>query len=310
MVSRVTTPGNYASVLANLLKAQQNQQLAGEKVATQQNGSNLKDFAKNSEVLGAMRSVQSRLQVYSDQNNILADRLATQDQALNSVYDAAARVRQLMQESLASGRVDNLVQDIQGEMNNAVAALNARYAGKYMFAGGQVDTAPFSAQTLSDLTAPPASISALFQNDNFKAVNKVDEATTVTTGILASDIGTEMMTALQAFQQFNAGANGPFDGAMTDAQKAFLESQLQPWGTVASNVVIQVARNGSQQKRLENVEKDITGRTNALAGMIGEITDADMALAASQLQTAQLSVQSAAYVFQALKDSSLINILR
>lgn len=310
MVSRVTTPGNYASVLSNLLKAQQNQQLAGEKVATQKNGSNLKDFAKNSEVLGAMRSVQSRLQVYTDQNNILADRLVTQDQALNSVYDAATRVRQLMQESLASGRVDNLVSDIQAEMNNAVAALNARYAGKYMFAGGQVDTAPFSAQTLSDLTAPPASIAALFQNDNFKAVNKVDEATTVTTGILASDIGAEMMTALQAFQQFNEGANGPFAGAMTDAQKAFLESQLQPWGSVASDVVIQVARNGSQQKRLENVEKDITGRTNALAGMIGDITDADMALAASQLQTAQLSVQSAAYVFQALKDSSLINILR
>ena len=310
MVTRVTTPGNYASVLANLLKAQQNQQIAGEKVSTQKNGSNLKDFAKNSEVLGAMRSVQTRLGVYTDQNNILADRLATQDQALNSVYDAAARVRQLMQESLASGRVDTLVQDIQGEMNNAVAALNGRYAGKYMFAGGQVDTAPFSAQTLSDLTAPPAVIANLFKNDNFKSVNKVDEATTVNTGMLASELGTEMMNALQAFQAFNEGASGPFDGAMTDAQKAFLEGQLQPWGTVASNVIIQVSRNGSQQKRLENVEKDITNRTNTLAGMIGDITDADMALAASQLQTAQLSVQSAAYVFQALQSSSLINLLK
>ena len=30
----------------------------------------------------------------------------------------------------------------------------------------------------------------------------------------------------------------------------------------------------------------------------------------ADLQTAQLSVQSAAYVFQALKDSSLLNVLR
>jgi len=310
MVTRVTTPGNYSSVLANLLKAQQNQQVAGDKVSTQKNGSNLKDFAKNSEVLGAMRSVQSRLQVYQDQNAIVADRLATQDQALNTVYDAAARVKQLMQEALASGRADTLVQDIQAEMNNAVAGLNSRYNGKYLFAGGQVDTQPFAGQTLSDLTAPPAVVANLFKNDNFKSVNKVDEATTVSTGMLASDIGTQMMSALQAFQQFNEGAQGPFNGALSDAQKTFLEGQLAPWGTVASNVIIQVSRNGSQQQRLEGVEKDLTNRSNTLAGMIGDITDADMALAASQLQTAQLSVQSAAYVFQALKDSSLINMLR
>jgi flagellar hook-associated protein 3 FlgL len=44
--------------------------------------------------------------------------------------------------------------------------------------------------------------------------------------------------------------------------------------------------------------------------MLGDITDADMAQAAADLQTAQLSVQSAAYVFQALKESSLLNVLR
>jgi flagellin-like hook-associated protein FlgL len=44
--------------------------------------------------------------------------------------------------------------------------------------------------------------------------------------------------------------------------------------------------------------------------MLGDITDADMAKAAADLQQAQLSVQSAAYVFQALQESSLINVLR
>lgn len=310
MVTRVTTSGNYANVLSNLIAAQKNQQLAGNKVATQKNGSNLKDFARNSEVLGAMRSVQSRLQVFTDQNTVLADKLSTQDQALNSVYQSAAAVKQLISESLASGRVDTLVADIQAQMNSAVEALNARYAGKYLFAGGQIDTRPVTATTLADLTAPPAVIADLFKNDTFKSQNKVDEATTVNTGILASEIGTEFLTALQTFQSFNEGASGPFTGAMTAAQRTFLEGQLGPLGTVADNVIIQVARNGSQQKRLEGVTEDLVGRSNTLAGMIGNITDADVAQAVSELETAKISVQSATYVFQSLKESSLLSVLR
>ena len=70
------------------------------------------------------------------------------------------------------------------------------------------------------------------------------------------------------------------------------------------------AYNGVNQKRLETVAEDLTTRQNTLAGMLGEITDADMAKAAADLEQAQISVQSAAYVFQALQESSLINILR
>jgi flagellar hook-associated protein 3 FlgL len=64
------------------------------------------------------------------------------------------------------------------------------------------------------------------------------------------------------------------------------------------------------QKRIDTVAEDLETRSNSLAGMIGKITDADMAQAAANLQQAQLSVQSAAYVFQALQQSSLINILK
>ena len=53
MVTRVTTPGNYATVLTNLLAAQERQSVAGAKVATQKNGQDLKDYAKSSELLTA-----------------------------------------------------------------------------------------------------------------------------------------------------------------------------------------------------------------------------------------------------------------
>ena len=58
------------------------------------------------------------------------------------------------------------------------------------------------------------------------------------------------------------------------------------------------------------MRQDLVARQNTLAGMMGEITDVDMAEAVSRLQAAQLSVQSAAEVFRTLSETSLINLLR
>lgn len=309
MVSRVTTSGNYSAILGNLMAAQERQLQAGNKVATQKNGQDLKDYAKSSELLTAMRTVQTRLQAFQDQSNLLTDKLQTQDTGLVRVKDAAAAMRQIFSDAIASGRVDTLVEDVQAQLSNAVEGMNARYGGKYLFAGGQVDTRPVTAVSLTDLTAGPP-ISSFFQNDQFRVTAKLDEATTVTTGLLASTIGTDMLTAFRDFQAFNEGANGPFVGQMTDAQRTFLEGQLQIWDDVRSDVTNIAAYNGTNQKRLDTVADDLESRQNALAGMLGEITDADMAQAAAELQTAQLSVQSAAYVFQALRESSLLEILR
>lgn len=309
MVTRVTTSGNYANVLSNLLAAQRNQMEAGDKVATRKNGQNLKDYAKSSELLTAMRSVQTRLGVYEDQNKVLTDKLGTQNTALTRVADAAQAVRQIFSEALASGRADTLVEDVEAQLRNAAEGMNARYGGKYLFAGGQVDTRPVTVTTLSDLTAGPP-ISSFFQNDDFKVTAKLDEATTVTTGILADDIGTDLLNVFKDFQTFNQGGSGPFTGQLTAAQQTFLEGQLASWDAVRADVTNTAAYNGVNQKRLETIAEDLQTRQNSLAGMVGDITDADMAEAAAQLQQAQLSVQSAAYIFQALQQSSLINLLR
>lgn len=310
MVSRVTTPGNYSAVIFNLLSAQQRQMEAGEKVATQRNGSNLKDFSKSNEAITAMKTVQARLTVFQDQNTMISDKLEIQDAALVRVADAAQAVRQAMMEAIATGRADNLAEDIEAQLHTAVEGMNARYAGKYLFSGGQVDTKPVTAQTLTDLTLPPGIIANFFKNDTFRVTAKLDEGTTIQTGYLADEIGANMMTAFQTFEAFNQGASGPFNGPLTAAQKTFLEGQLATWDQARVDVTNLTARNGVNQARAKSIGFDLEARQTTLSGMLSDVTDADMGEAASDLQTAQLAVQSAAYVFQALKESSLLSILR
>jgi len=309
MVTRVSTPGNYSAILANLLAAQQRQMQAGDKVSTQKNGSDLKDYARDAEMLTAMRAVRTRIEVYQEQNTFISERLSTQDTALTRVADAAQETRQAISEALASGRVDTLMEDLEAQFRNAVEGMNVRYGGKYLFAGGQVDTRPVTATTLADLTSGPP-IASFFQNDDFLTSAKVDEATSVSMGVLADDLGTAMMVAFQNIQAFHEGGSGPFSGAMTAAQRTFLENQLATWDGIREDVTNVAARNGMIQKRVETVADDLQTRHNAISGMIGDITDADMAEAAAQLQQAQLSVQAAAHVFSSLQESSLLNILK
>jgi flagellar hook-associated protein 3 FlgL len=308
MVTRVSTVGNYATVLANLMAAQQRQLDANVRVSTQKNGSSLKDFAQSDELLTGMNSVQARLKGYQDQNTILADKLTTQDTALNQVADAAQATRQAIADALASGDASNLMNDVQGQMNKAVGALNTKYNGTYLFAGGAINTQPVTATTLAGLTAGPP-IASFFQNDQFKTQSQVDDSTTLTTGVLADQVGTPALNAFQSIEAFNQGASGPFNGTLTPAQRTFLESQLATWDQVHTGVVNVTAQNGMVQQRLDSVGTDLTSRQNTLATMIGGITDADMAKASADQQMAQLSFQAAAQVFQTLKNSSLLSLL-
>ncbi|WP_340647460.1 flagellin [Phenylobacterium sp.] len=309
-MNRVSSNGNYSAVLANIQAAQQRQMEAGARVATQKQGTDLKGYARNAEMLTAMKSIDARLGGYREQNKLITDKLTTQDFALNQLTSSAEGTRETIAQALASGRADTLMQDLQGFFRNSVDGLNARYGGKYVFAGGQIDTLPVSATALSDLTNPLKAIADFFHNDDFVTQAKVDDSTTVTTGLLANNLGTDLMSAFKDLQAFQEGVDGPFQGNLTDNQRIFLEGVLANWDSVRKELVNNTARNGMVQTRVDSVKVDLIGRQNSLAGMMGDITDADPAEAATALQQAGVAVQAAAQVFLSLQNSSLLNVLR
>ncbi|HEX2558745.1 flagellin [Phenylobacterium sp.] len=307
---RIATTTSYSAVLANLTAAQKRQLDAGDRLASQKNGDDLKDYAKNAEMLTAMRTVHTRTEGYLSQNVMLSEKLIAQDSALTKMVDAATRVRQRITDALATKSGEGLMLEIEAEFRTAMSGLNAKFAGKSLFAGGQININPVSAQTMADLTAPLATIPGFFHNDDFKVQARLDESTTETTGFLAEELGTGMLTAFRDMQAFEEGATGNFGAQLTQAQETFLTGQLAAWEQVTDYLIEQTARNGMVQKRVEDVGLDLARRRDMTAGMIGNIVDADMAKAASDLSQAEFSVQAAAQVFATLRESSLLNVLR
>ena len=304
-MNRVSTSGNYALVLANLTRAQQSQMYFGNQVATQKKGSDLKAYSATADTLTAMHTVQARLKSYQDQNTVVADRLSSQDVALNQVTDAAGNIRQALANALATGSSETMMTDIEAQVSSAVEGMNARYNGKYLFAGGQVDTKPVSVNSIEDLT-DPVNVADVFHNDDYKMENKLDDSTKLTTGVLASDIGTDMMEALRALQNSPVG---PFTGKLTTDQQAWLTQQLSTWDGIGSNLTTMTAANGLMQKRVDDSKDAVVAQDTTVTGMIGDITDADMGQATTQLQMAQMAVQASAHVFQTLQGASLLSLL-
>jgi flagellar hook-associated protein 3 FlgL len=285
---------------------------AENRVSSTVNGNDLKAFSQQAETLTAMKSVDARITNYQAQNTQIAAKLTTQDQALTAVAGSATAVRQALSDALASGDATSMMQSIQSQFQTATSSLNTQYDGKYLFAGGQINTQPVTAQQMTDLTAgspPLPAISSFFQNDNYQTQAKLDDTTTVTTGQLASTLGTPLLTEFQAIQAYNDGPNGPLTGTLNATQQAFLTTEMQNFTTVATNLTQAAAQNGLVQDQVSQVATNLTTQQTTLTGMIGNITDADMAKAATDLSNAQLSVQASAKVLQALQSDSLLQLL-
>ncbi len=79
----------------------------------------------------------------------------------------------------------------------------------------------------------------------------------------------------------------------------------------AKTATIDVAsRNGSLQKRVEQMTVSHQAQKSSLSDLVTDRTDADLAKAVTDLQLSQVAVQAAAQVISQLRDVSLLNYLR
>jgi flagellar hook-associated protein 3 FlgL len=308
MMDRISTASAYSSVLANLMQAEVAQTNAGNQLSSTEQASDLQGYGGGAEALTALQSATSQVTGYLNNSQNVAAKLATQDTALTAVASAATSASQAITQALAANSGTSLMSALQDALSSAVGGLNTTYNGEYLFSGGQVGTPSTSATSLADLTAAP-SVSSLFNNDQRVTATQLDSNTSISTGFLASDVGSPLFSALQAIEAYNQGPNGPISGSLTSAQATFLTGQISSLDTVETNLNNVVAQNGQAQSEVTSVQTALTSQQTMLQGLVGNVSDANLAQASTNLQQAQLSIEAAGQVFQALNNSSLLSSL-
>ena len=305
-MTRVSTFGNYESALANLMFAQTRANEAQGRVSTQKVATSLTGFGRQSETLTALKSTQSRIQGFMDTATAAGERLSAQDLAFNRIADGAGGARQAIADALAAGRLDGLMLEVEGQFQMVQGGLNAKHQGRYLFAGGNVETAPVDVMTLADLAAVPA-VADVFSNDTLKHRSRVDEGTVLETGALADEVGTEIFQIFKDIQTYHQAT--PLNGTISDATRDFLTDILKRLDAGRETVTDTAARNGSMQNRVDAIVASQTDQMTALNAVLAGKTDADMAQAITDLQLSQVAIQAAAQVVNQLRSVSLLNFL-
>lgn len=307
-MTRVSTFGNYQSALLDLMSAQTRAADAQERVSTQKNATDLTGFGRQSETLTSLKGAQSRIQGFMDTSEAVTARLTTQDLALTQIDDGVAGLREAVGSVLATDSAGSLMLELEGRFQAIRSGLTTRHQGGYLFSGASTSTPPMTITTLAELAAAP-DVASVFHNDTLKTASRVAEGTTLETGFLADELGSEVMEILRDIQIYHAGANGPLDGKVTAAQKAFLTTQLGRLEQAANGVIDKTAKTGSMVNQVKTVLKGHQGQLNSLDELVGNRTDADMAVAITDLQMSQVAIQASAQVISQLRQVSLLNYL-
>ena len=308
-MNRISTSQVYASALLGVMQAQQRQADAARQVATGVRADDLKGYADQGATLQASRTVSARTQALLDDNAVLTERLNAQADALTNLSAASQGAAKALGEVIATGDASTLVQTLQGWFGQASQALNADYAGQYLFAGGTTDQPPVDTTDIHALTgAAPAS--QHFHDGDLVRSDRIDETTTVQTSLKAVDIGRPLFEALKTVMDYDQPPTGPLTGKLTPAQMQFLQAQLPVINAATDTVRGAQTRTGVLQAQVETATSVLTGRKSAVDGLIGARTEVDPAEAASRLQLAGVTLQASAQVFASLSGSSLLDALR
>lgn len=308
-MNRVATFGNYQSALLDLMKAQTRAADAQERVSTQKNATDLTGFGRQSETLTALKGAQSRIQGFIDTSKAVSARLTTQDLALTQINDGIAGLREAVGSVLATESAGALMLELEGRFQSIRGGLTMRHHGGYLFSGASTATSPVTVTNLAELSAAP-DVASVFANDTLKTASRVAEGTTLETGFLANEVGSEVFEILRDIQAYHAGVNGPLTGKVTEAQKTFLTAQLSRLEQAATAVIDKTAKTGSMANQVESVTRGHEAQRASLDELVSNRTDADMAVAITDLQLSQIAIQASAQVISQLRQVSLLNYLR
>ena len=137
----------------------------------------------------------------------------------------------------------------------------------------------------------------------------VGDGQSVQIGVLASDIGTKLMTALQNLVQAD-NPSGSLNGQLSSSQITTLTSSVLPdAAAAASGLNAATAANGDVYKRLQDAITSQTSLSTMYKGFVSNIEDADMGAAVTKLNQDQVALQAALQVTARLGQLSLLNYL-
>jgi flagellar hook-associated protein 3 FlgL len=308
-VDRVATNAQAQYLLSEIMKRTQalnttQQQIASGKVSTTYAG-----LGNKARALEAARASAARVDAYQSATQAALNQVNLQDTELTQLSGIAQQLQSAISGAVGRNDATGLMQQVQNIFDQASQILNAKDPnGNYLFGGDKDNAPPFKATSLSDL-ANLANVSDAFSNGIEKKSVMVADGQSVQIGVLASDMGTQLMQTLKDIAGFAAGPNGNFGTQLTSAQSDFLSGEMPAAQAAAHGLNDATAANGYTNNQLTDASDHQQAISALYTGFVSDIENVDMPTAISQLNQNQTALQAALQVTAQLGQITLLNYL-
>lgn len=307
-MTRVTDFNQHATMISYLMRSAEEQSKTEEMIASGKKVNSFADIPGDTGVLLSARRVEANLQQYTRTSNEILNRLGLQDIQMSEMEAASDDVRQLVTQTVGTGSSLNFHDALEGIFQRLVSLMNSSIDGKFIYSGTRTDTPPVNISTLDELAAL-ASVNDAFDNNGLKRSVNIDDNEQAEFGFLASDMATDIFQKIKDIKDYHDGANGPFQGFLTETQSVYLSSTVPGLIDAANAMTGVTAANGRVTRQVENALVRHEESETFVKGFIGNIEDADLAEAVSRLTMNQLQSQATARVVGQLARISLLDYI-
>ena len=306
-IDRVATNNQTSYMLSQIAKANVKLQQSSEQVSSGKVSSDYAGIGDKTAALEGARAAANRASGYATNTQLAVTQTDLQDTQLTTLSGLASQLKSAIETAASNSDGTSLMATASSIFDQASAILNSTDAnGSYLYAGETSDTKPFTATSLSDLAGGTAS--TWFANGTVKKTVQVGDGQTAQIGVLASDIGTSLMTALKSLYDQNTASS--LSGSLTSAQTDSLTSTVLPQvNDAVTSLNTVTAQNGDTYSSLKSEVTNQQSLQTLYKGFVSDIEDSDMATALTNLSNNQTALQAVLTVTSKLNQLSLLNYL-
>jgi len=307
-VDRVATNAQSQFLLSQVMQASKALNVTQAQVSSGKTSQDYAGLGDKTAALESARAAAARADSYQANTQLAVTQTDLQDTQLTSLSGLADQLKQAITSAVGNQDGTALMTTAQSVFDQASQILNSTDAnGNYIYGGQKSDSPPFTATSLADLATGP--ISGFFQNGTQKKSVQVGDGQSEKIGVLASDIGTELMTALNTLNLTDT-PSGSLNGQLSTSQSSTLSDVVLPQAALATtNLNTATAQNGDVYNRLKDSVTNQQSLSTMYKGFVSDIEDVDMGQAVINLNQNQVALQAALQVTAKLGQLSLLNYL-
>lgn len=301
MTLRTVNPYTSYQTTLDLQRVKERMAVLSEQIASGSRLVRLGDDPTASALVVNFQSAIDRNAAYITQAKTAGSLLASTEETLSSLNETVTRLLELGEQGLSDTTADSgrtaIAEEVDGLLETVLALSNTQAYGKYLFAGTQTTTEPFS-ESAGTVT---------YAGDGNTIGLAVSASTTITTNLAGDAVffgANGQGSDTDLFQQIGDLRDALLAGDTTAMQSAF--DNLK---SIQSRLNDQLAVVGGRQSTLESLQDDLSAFNLSLQTIQNSYQELDYTEAITDYAQAQTVQQASLSVLANRNDLNLFDFL-